>query len=110
MRGKKAGGVVRLLPDDAVTMGLGMSEGIETGLAVMAAGWRPVWAALDAGNMASLPALPPLCLTAFADQDAAGMAAAEKVVDRWRVAWLEAATAAPPAGDWADIREGTDHA
>lgn len=110
MRGRVAGGVVRLVDDAEVTQGLGIAEGIESAAAVMAAGWRPVWAALSAGNMASLPPLPPLALTAFADQDPAGMAAAEKVVDRWRAAGLEAATAAPLAGDWADIREGSDDA
>ena len=37
-------GIIRLSPDDEVDLGLGICEGIETGLAIMAAGCASVWA------------------------------------------------------------------
>jgi len=48
-------GVIRLSPDDEVTLGLGVCEGIETGLQVMAAGWRPIWACGSARCADCLP-------------------------------------------------------
>lgn len=56
MLGRK--GVVRLSRDDDVTLGLGLTEGIEDGLAVLLSGWSPVWAAGDAGSLARFPILP----------------------------------------------------
>ena len=50
-------GVVRLSPDVAVTTGLGVSEGIEDGIAVMLSAWQPVWAATSAGAISKLPVL-----------------------------------------------------
>jgi len=102
MRGRKSGGVVRLCPDEDVTVSLGVTEGIETGLAVIGSGWAPVWAALDAGNLGALPVLRPLVLTVFADQDAAGAKAAERLAARWRDNGLAASWVAPacPGADW----------
>lgn len=102
-----AAGVVRLVPDADVTLGLGLAEGIETSLSVMQrAGWRPVWAATSAGGIARFPALPGIgALTIFADADdrGAGMEAAEKCARRWRDAGREATIiAAPPEADWDD--------
>ena len=55
-------GVVRLSPGEAVTAGLGITEGIEYGLAVLLSGWSPVWAATSSGAVARvsthLPFLP----------------------------------------------------
>lgn len=60
---RKSGGIIRLADDADVMTGLGVAEGIETALAVMATGWCPVWAAVDTGNIASLPILPRIeCL------------------------------------------------
>ncbi len=51
-------GVVRLVPDTEVTLGLGIAEGIETALQVMQGfGWLPVWAATSAGSIARFPIL-----------------------------------------------------
>ena len=103
---RKAGGVIRLTDDAEVTQGLGIGEGIETSLAVMATGWNPFWAAIDAGNIACFPVLHGIeCLTVFADHDKAGLAAANLCVDRWRVAGRDAQIVTPHiAGeDWADI-------
>ena len=101
----KTGGVIRFCADAEVTMGLGIGEGIETCLAVAASGWRPVWSAIDAGNLGLLPVVDGIeSLTIFADADPAGIAGAEKLAARWRAAGREAAIIAPPAAgtDWND--------
>lgn len=106
---RKAGGVVRLCGD--VTLGLGLGEGLETCLSVMVTGWRPVWCAIDAGNIAAFPLLAGVdCLTVFADHDPAGMKAAMACQQRWRAAGRECTIAAPPAAgtDWNDLREATN--
>ena len=115
-------GLVRLVPDAAVTSGLGIAEGIETSLAVMQAfSWRPVWAAASAGMIAGLPVLPGIqALTVFADADAprfrgegghtgpdmpdgAGLYAAGAVASRWQAAGREVRVLAPPRGDFNDL-------
>jgi hypothetical protein len=95
MLGPRAGCAIKLSPDDAIEQGLGLSEGIETGLAIMIAfGWSPVWAAGDAPAIRTFPNLPGLCsLTVFPDHDTVkyrpdgtpfwpGQDAAEALADR----------------------------
>jgi hypothetical protein len=78
-------GVIRLSRDEDVTTGLGITEGIEDGLAVLLSGWSPVWAATCAPVIKSFPVLPGIeALTIFADCDVVGMEAAESCADRWR--------------------------
>jgi putative DNA primase/helicase len=80
---KKAGGVIRLWPDEAVTVGLGIAEGIETGLAAAHA-YTPLWSCIDAGNMAAFPVLNGIeTLVIFADHDDAGLKAANACATRW---------------------------
>jgi hypothetical protein len=95
-----AAGVVRLVPDEDVTMGLGIAEGIETSFSVMQGyGWRPVWAATSAGMIRTFPVLPGIeALTLFADADGAGITAAEACAERWAEAGREVEVIAPPAG------------
>lgn len=97
-------GVIRLSPDDEVTMGLGIAEGIESALSVMQrAGWRPVWAASSAGAIRTFPILAGIeALTIFADADGPGITAARECALRWCEAGREARVIAPPAGDWND--------
>lgn len=97
-------GVIRLVPDDEITLGLGIAEGIETALAVMQrGGWRPVWAATSAGAIARFSVLPGIeALTVFADRDPAGLTAARSCCERWVKAGIEADLVEPPAGDWDD--------
>ncbi len=99
-----AAGVIRLVPDEEVTTGLGLAEGIETALAVMQrTGWAPVWAATSAGAIDRFPVLPGIeALTIFADADGAGINAARACGRRWAEAGREARLLAPPAGDWDD--------
>jgi putative DNA primase/helicase len=80
---RKQGGVIRLWPDEAVTSGLGIAEGIETALS-LAHGFAPVWALIDAGNLASFSPLPGIeALMIGADNDTAGRAAAMACANRW---------------------------
>jgi putative DNA primase/helicase len=104
-------GVVRLVPDEEVTLGLGLAEGIETTLAVMQGfGWRPVWAATCAAVMARFPVLPGVeALTLFADADdrGAGLWAALDCAARWEAEGREARVIAAPAGaDFHDAMPG----
>jgi hypothetical protein len=89
-------GVIRLSPDDAITRGLGVTEGIEDGLAVLLSGWSPVWAATSAGAIARLPVLSGIeSITVFADADDVGFSAAEGCCGRWQAARQEACIVAP---------------
>jgi phage/plasmid primase-like uncharacterized protein len=73
----KAGAVCRLWPDEFVTCGLGLAEGIETALS-LAHGYEPAWAAIDAGNLSALPVLLGIeCLLIACDRDPAGEKAAQ---------------------------------
>ena len=77
-------GVVRLSADAKVTSGLGICEGVEDGLALLLAGWRPVWACCSAGAIARFPVLNGVeALTIFCDGDVAGLTAAQECADRW---------------------------
>lgn len=79
----KAGAVCRLWPDEYVTGGLGLAEGIETALS-LAHGYEPVWAAIDAGNLSALPVLLGIeCLLIACDRDPAGERAARACAQRW---------------------------
>lgn len=79
----KAGGVIRLWPDCEVTLRLGLAEGVENAL-VLARGFTPVWAAIDAGNLGGLPYLYPIeSITVAVDFDAAGLAAFDRLAKTW---------------------------
>lgn len=83
---RKQGGVIRLCPDEAVTTGLGVAEGIESALS-LAWAFVPVWACIDAGNLAALPVLAGIeHLIIAADNDPAGQAAAQTCATRWAAA------------------------
>ena len=91
-------GVVRLSPDDAVTEGLGIAEGIEDGPAVLLSGWGPVWVAGSAAlDQAHFPVLGGgiEALTIFADADTPGMEAAEMCRARWLAASREVRICSP---------------
>ncbi|MES2099053.1 MAG: toprim domain-containing protein [Pseudomonadota bacterium] len=93
---RKAGGVIRLWPDDAVTYGLGVGEGIETAL-TLARVLKPVWSLIDAGNLATFPVLPGVeVLTIAADHDDAGIKAAEGCATRWVRAGADVRIVRPP--------------
>jgi hypothetical protein len=109
MLGSSKGACVRLSPDEAVTAGLAIAEGIETALAVIGNfGVSPVWATLSAGTMARFPVLPGIeCLSIFADNDASGTGsnAARDCSARWAGAARECVIWTPPniGSDFNDI-------
>jgi hypothetical protein len=85
----KRGGVIRLWPDDMVTMGLAIAEGIETALSA-AHVYTPIWSCIDAGNLSTFPVLPGIeSLVIFADHDDAGLDASRACARRWRDAGRE---------------------
>jgi phage/plasmid primase-like uncharacterized protein len=107
--GPTSGAVIRLWPDDMVTTGLVIGEGVET---VLAAATRiehrgtlfqPAWAAASAGTMANFPVLTSIdALTILADNDApdrngrrAGQEAAARCASRWAAAGREVTILTP---------------
>jgi putative DNA primase/helicase len=102
--GPKQGGVIRLWPDEAVTTGLAIAEGIETALTI-AHEYKPVWSLMDAGNMAAFPVLPGIeILVIGADNDAAGLKGARECADRWAAAGVDVRIVVPEqaSADWND--------
>lgn len=112
----KAGGVIRLGDMADTVRHLAVAEGPETALAITAAlgsraHWRPVWAALDADNLAKLPVLPGVeTLVIFADRDPSGVGerAARTLAQRWhnarRRVWIAVPPGAPGAKvDWNNV-------
>jgi putative DNA primase/helicase len=107
MLGLVAGAAIKLDADEDVELGLGIAEGLETAMAVRAAGWRPVWALGSAGAIERFPVLSGIdALTIFADHDEnqTGVRAAWQCAKHWRDAGREAEIKMPkaPACDWAD--------
>jgi putative DNA primase/helicase len=102
---RKRGGCIRLWPDECVTQGLALAEGIESALAASHV-FTPTWAAIDAGNLAGFPVIVGVeSLTIFADNDEAGLLAARRCAVRWKVAGRLARILAPivPGNDCADV-------
>jgi hypothetical protein len=95
MLGRAKLAAVKLTPDCDVTGGLGVAEGAETALRVMATGFRPVWALGSAGSIRSFPPLKGIeVLTIFADHDrpdakgrSGGVDAAHACAARWGRGW-----------------------
>ena len=86
-------GVVRISPDDEVTQGLHLAEGLESALSAVALGFRPIWSTGSTSILAKFPVLSGIeALTVFADNDAngAGERAADEVATRWLKAGREA--------------------
>lgn len=97
-------GVIRLWPDECVSYGLAVAEGVETALS-LALAYQPAWACVDAGNLAALPVLDGVeTLVIGADNDDAGISAAEACATRWTDAGAEVYIVAPE-GEKADIND-----
>ena len=105
MLGPCRGGAVRLAdPGDVLMVG----EGIETGLAAMAATGRPAWAALSTSGLRALD-LPKDVrnIIVLADGDDAGEAAARDCALRWKREGRRVRVARPPQGmDFNDLLVG----
>jgi putative DNA primase/helicase len=103
--GPIAGGAIKLDPDENVTQGLCLGEGIETCLSAAQMGLRPVWAAINAGGIEAFPVLDGIeALTLLLEFDADGTPndanarAIEACSRRWLAAGKEVLHATPPDG------------
>lgn len=97
------GGCIRLWPDEAVTYGLGIAEGIETALS-LAHAYQPVWSVIDAGHLAQFPVLPGIeSLVIARDQDPAGTSAASICARRWAEAGREVLVTRQAENDLNDL-------
>ena len=101
-----ADGVIRLWPDEAVTHGLGVAEGIETALS-LAHAFTPAWALIDAGHLGKFAPLPGIeSLTIACDNDPAGITAARQCAAQWAGAGVEVYVTRQEVNDLNDmIRE-----
>ena len=118
--GPMAGCVIRLWPDDAITTGLVLGEGVETTLAaalhitLRGTLLQPAWAAGCADSMANFPVLAGIrTLTLLVDNDknGAGQKAAAECARRWVAAGREVIRLTPRklGADFNDIVMGKRH-
>jgi putative DNA primase/helicase len=114
MLGPIAGTACKLSPDEDVTLGLHIAEGVETGIAAMMLDFVPMWALGSAGAIANFPVLSGIdCLTIITDHDKfnpktgrkAGQAAARACSQRWTGSGIAVRRVTPTATgeDMADI-------
>jgi hypothetical protein len=99
-------GVIRLSRDEDVELALGIAEGIETALAVMANfRWRPIWACGSLDMLTRFPVLNGIeCLTVFADGKPHEIAVACECAERWVKSGREAEVKMTGgAGDFNDV-------
>jgi hypothetical protein len=113
--GPMGGCVIRLWPDEDVTQGLCLAEGVETALfaasRITCRGTflRPMWAAGSAGNMQTFPVLAGIdALTLLVDNDESGRGeeAARCCANRWERAGREVILRMPKqlGADFNDLR------
>ncbi|WP_271605660.1 DUF7146 domain-containing protein [Bradyrhizobium sp. CCBAU 11434] len=106
----------KLTPDEEVTLGLHVAEGVETAIAAMMLGFVPMWALGFCGGIAKLPVLSGIeCLTIMVDHDKRnprtgripGPDAARECSARWTTAGVHVRRVVPnkPGDDMADIVE-----
>lgn len=106
--GPSAGCACKLSPDENVTYGLGIIEGIEKGLALLGIGRSPIWATCGTPGMSSFPTLAGIdTLEIFADNDVPGRQAAQQCGLRWARAGKAARMITPKTigADWSDMLE-----
>jgi putative DNA primase/helicase len=103
------GGVVKISPDEDVTLAVGIAEGIETTLSLRLLpdwGFSPIWACLSAGTLAAFPVLSGVeSLIVGVDHDEAGRNAARQAITRWHEAGRETLALIPkrPGADLNDL-------
>jgi Toprim domain/CHC2 zinc finger len=88
----KPAGIVRLSADEDVLEGVHLAEGLESAIAAMSIGLRPMWSTGSTAIMAKFPTLLGIAaLTIIADHDpnGAGEEAARTTEARWRAAGRE---------------------
>jgi hypothetical protein len=86
--GPVKGCAVKIDPDENVTMGLHICEGIESAIAARELGLSPVWAAGSVGAVAKFPVLGGIeCLTILAEEK--DRKETQECFERWRDAGRE---------------------
>jgi putative DNA primase/helicase len=87
MLGVANGAAIKLNPDDTVTGGLAIGEGIETCASALQLGIRPTWALGSTSFVSAFPVLAGVeCLTILAENDAASAKALDACAMRWHSA------------------------
>ncbi len=100
--GPITGGAIKIDPDEDVTQGLCIGEGVETCLAGRQMGYRPAWSVMSKSGVASFPILPGIDgLTIFGERDERDQSklAIKSCAGRWLEAGIETLTAWPLAGN-----------
>jgi hypothetical protein len=88
--GPSKGTVCRLTPDEDVTTGISLAEGVEDGIFLLGEGWAPVWVTCGTTNLKSFPVLGGIeALTIWPDGDPPGLEAADAVYETWHRAKRE---------------------
>jgi putative DNA primase/helicase len=110
-KGLGPAGVVRLSEDADVLSGLHLAEGLETALAAMSIGLRPMWSTGSTAIMAKLPVVAGIeAISVLADNDAngAGDRAPRELQSRWQAAGREVHVWKPKThGDLNDLLMGS---
>jgi putative DNA primase/helicase len=106
--GPKQRTAIKFTPNEDVSHGLTIGEGIETTLAAMMLGFSPAWAVGDAGELGDFPVLAGVeCLTILVDNDLSGTGQrrALECSQRWTAAGCEVFRAVPVStgADFNDI-------
>jgi putative DNA primase/helicase len=106
--GRTHGAAIMLTHPYSTDAYYGICEGPETGLALLNAGERNIWALGGTSGIQAFEPVPCFGLVIFADADEPGLRAARKTAQRWADAGLEAEIHIPSAfgADFADIAKG----
>jgi hypothetical protein len=97
--GPTGGAAIKLDPDEEVTHGLHIGEGVETCMAARKLGLRPCWALGSAGAVAVFPVLNGIeCLMLFAEHCDVNARAIKQCGDRWHEAGREVLINEPIGG------------
>jgi hypothetical protein len=110
MLGRAKGAAIKLSPDEDVTHGLHIGEGIESTLSGMYVDLLPAWCLGNAGAIAAFPVLAGIeSLTIFRERkdtgelDKANVRASMSCTERWLEAGREVLFATPEHGDLNDV-------
>ena len=105
--GDALGCAIKLDPDDTISAGLALGEGIETCQAARQLGIRPCWATGSVSTIGTFPVLSGIeCLTLLGESDKKGANAwaVAQVGARWVAAEREVVVVKPEHGDVDDVR------
>ena len=97
--GDAGGAAIKLTPDEEVTHGLHVGEGLETCMSAISLGIKPCWATGSSGGIARFPVLRGIdALTVLGEAGTASYKALVEVSARWLAAEREIAVIEPTVG------------